>query len=227
MTSGRGHGKGPVSRVRWWTMTNFVANWFRSNPEILRTNKTLIFQLPRAPHTFLLHTRYIYRRKKEHEKKMFQTSGRGESEKKNDNDDEEKDKNTPMAQHKGPTNSLKSLLLVCKRLSNCLPYSSCGFRVNSQTVRNWPILSRKPTGYSVLSSAAPTQLPSSLTSMALHYSTCFWTWRIWVSAGNRSKLPEMPPTCLNGFITAYGIVPVDFGWICKCPELSDWSIKTG
>ena len=29
------------------------------------------------------------------------------------------------------------------------------------------------------------------------YRPWFWTWRIWVSAGNRSKLPETPPKCLK------------------------------
>ena len=31
---------------------------------------------------------------------------------------------------------------------------------------------------------------------SLGYSPWFWRWRIWVCAGNRSKLSEMPCTCL-------------------------------
>ena len=32
---------------------------------------------------------------------------------------------------------------------------------------------------------------------SLGYSPWFWRWRIWSSAGNRSKLPETPPICLE------------------------------
>ena len=43
--------------------------------------RSYLFQLPRKPPHLLLYIRYIYRRKKEVQKKMLQTSGRGVSEK--------------------------------------------------------------------------------------------------------------------------------------------------
>ena len=92
MTSTRGPDKDPVPRGMV-SDKHLGVNWFWLIPEKLQ----IVFL---DSSSFLVRTRYIYRRKKEHEKKIFQTSGRGESEK-HDNDDGEKDKNTPMAQHKG------------------------------------------------------------------------------------------------------------------------------
>ena len=38
---------------------------------------------------------------------------------------------------------------------------------------------------------------ASILSKGLGYSPWFWRWQILVSAGNRSKLPETPPICLQ------------------------------
>ena len=71
-------------------------------------------------------------------------------------------------------NSLKRLLRAWKWIFNYLRDCPCGFRVNSQGSdigRIW--------------------------AKSLDYSPWFWRWRIWASAGNRSKVPEPPPTCLQ------------------------------
>ena len=71
------------------------------------------------------------------------------------------------------SNSLKRLY-ACKLISNCLRDRLYGLRVNSQVSeigRFW--------------------------AKSLGYSPWFWTWRILVSAGSRSKLPETPPSCLQ------------------------------
>ena len=71
-------------------------------------------------------------------------------------------------------NSLERLLRACKWIFNYLRDFSCGFRVNlqgSDIGRIW--------------------------AKSLDYSPWFWTWRIWASVENRSKLPETPPTCLQ------------------------------
>ena len=73
-----------------------------------------------------------------------------------------------------PPNSLKRLLRACKWIFNYLRDCSCGFRVNLQ----WSDIGR-------------------ISAKTLDYSPWFWTWRIWASVGNRSKLPETPPTCLK------------------------------
>ena len=68
---------------------------------------------------------------------------------------------------------------------------------------------------------------------SLGYSPWFWKWRIWVSVGNRSKLPESPPTRLaNAFPTTFDNVGEDFGWIPKGPKSADfyqkaWAIAHG
>ena len=68
-------------------------------------------------------------------------------------------------------NSLKRLLIPSKIISNYLRDSLCWFRVNSQGSkigRFW--------------------------AKSLGYSPRFWTWRILVSPGNRSKLSETHST---------------------------------
>ena len=72
------------------------------------------------------------------------------------------------------SNSLKSLLNPSKWISNPLRDRLCRFRVNSRVSdigRLW--------------------------AKSLGYSPWFRTWRILVSPGNRSKLPESPATCLE------------------------------
>ena len=71
-------------------------------------------------------------------------------------------------------NSLKRLLHACKWISNCFRDCLYGFWVNSQ-------------GSEV----------GRLWAKSLGYGPWFWAWWILVSAGNRSKLPETPPICLQ------------------------------
>ena len=47
-------------------------------------------------------------------------------------------------------------------------------------------------------------------SISPGHSPWFRTWLILESAGNRSKLPETPPTVANGFLSAFAIVSGDF-----------------
>ena len=71
-------------------------------------------------------------------------------------------------------NFLKGLPYACKWISKCLWTYLKGFRVNSQGSeigRFWV--------------------------KSLGYSPCFWTWRIWANVGNRSKLSERTPICLQ------------------------------
>ena len=71
-------------------------------------------------------------------------------------------------------NSLKSLLNPSKWISYSSRDCLCRFRVNSQGSEIGRFLAK-----------------------SLGYSPWFRTWRILVSHGNRSKLPESPPTCLE------------------------------
>ena len=95
--------------------------------------------------------------------------------------------------------------MTCKWISNCLRNCSCGFRVNSQESeigRFW--------------------------AKSLGYSPWFWTERILVSAGNRSRLPETPsPTLLqnNGFLAACAIISEDFRRIRKALKSADFEQK--
>ena len=71
-------------------------------------------------------------------------------------------------------NSLKCPLCACKWISNYFRDCSWRFGVNSEGSeihRFWP--------------------------KTLGYSPWFWTWPIWVGAGNLSKLPEMPSMCVQ------------------------------
>ena len=71
-------------------------------------------------------------------------------------------------------NFLKGLLYACKWIDKCLWTYLKGFRVNSpgsEIGRFW--------------------------ATSLGYSPCFWTWRIFASVGNRSKLSEKTPICLQ------------------------------
>ena len=71
-------------------------------------------------------------------------------------------------------NFLKGLLYASKWISKCLRDYLNGFRVNSlgsENDRFW--------------------------AKSLGYSPCFWTWWIWASVGNRSKLSEKTPICLQ------------------------------
>ena len=71
-------------------------------------------------------------------------------------------------------NSLKRFLYARKCVSSCFRDCLCRVWVNSQGSqigRFW--------------------------AKTLGCSPWFWKWRIWVRAGNRSKLPETPPMCLE------------------------------
>ena len=71
-------------------------------------------------------------------------------------------------------NFLKGLLCACKWISKCSRDYLNGFRANSlgsETGRFW--------------------------AKSLGYSQCFWTWLILASVGNRSKLSERTPMCLQ------------------------------
>ena len=69
---------------------------------------------------------------------------------------------------------LKGLLYGCKWISKCLRDYLKGFRVNS--------LGSELGGF---------------WAKSLGYSPCFWTWLILESVGNRSKLSERTPICLQ------------------------------
>ena len=57
----------------------------------------------------------------------------------------------------------------------------------------------------------------------LGYSPWFWTWPIFWTPGNRSKLYETPPKPFQkGFVTASATVCVDLGWIRKNLKLADF-----
>ena len=70
-------------------------------------------------------------------------------------------------------------------------------------VRNWPIFNKTPGLW-----------PMVLTK-----------WRILVSAGNRSKLPETPPTYLQMVSNYLRDCLCGFGWIRKGPKLADFEQK--
>ena len=71
-------------------------------------------------------------------------------------------------------NSLKRPQCAWKLVSNYIQAHSWRFPVNSE----WPEIDR-------------------FWAKSLGYSPWFWRWRIWVSPGNRSKLTETPPICLE------------------------------
>ena len=71
-------------------------------------------------------------------------------------------------------NFLKGLLYACKWISKCLRdylYRCKANSLGSETGRFW--------------------------AKSLGYSLCFWKWRILASVGNRSKLSERTPMCLQ------------------------------
>ena len=69
-------------------------------------------------------------------------------------------------------NSLKRPQYAWKWICNYVRAHSWRFNVNSE----WPEIDR-------------------FWAKRLGYSPWFWRWRIWASAGNRSKLPETPIIC--------------------------------
>ena len=71
-------------------------------------------------------------------------------------------------------NFLKGLLYACKWISKCFRDYLNRFRVNSLGSEIGPLWAK-----------------------SLGYSPCFWTWRILASVGNRSKLSERTPICLQ------------------------------
>ena len=97
-------------------------------------------------------------------------------------------------------NSLKCLQNRSKMICDCFRDCLCRFRVNSQKSkigRFW--------------------------ANGLGYSPWFWTWPIFWTPGNRSKLYETPPKPFQkGFVTASATVCVDLGWIRKNLKLADF-----
>ena len=107
-------------------------------------------------------------------------------------------------------NSLKRLQNRSKMISECFRDFWCPFRVNSQVSkigRFW--------------------------AKGLSYSPWFWTWPIFWTPGNRSKLLwNASKTVLNWFVTASATVCVGLGWIPKGRKLANfeqraWAIAHG
>ena len=88
-----------------------------------------------------------------------------------------------------PESSCKS---ICKHMGGV-----------SGTLEQFPALSQIGSAFAMISQDTRYGVNSQdheigrFWAKSLGYSLWFWTWQILVSAGNRSKLPEMPPTCFQ------------------------------
>ena len=64
-----------------------------------------------------------------------------------------------------------------------------------------------------------------ISAKRLGYSPFFWTWRILVSARNRSELREMAPIFFQMISTTFQIVGEGMEWIPKGPKSADFEQK--